>query len=201
MTITRIPASFTAANKADLGAYTYQAQQQGDTVVLQQKELTDYANMALSIPSANTNIWNLQQDTVGTRLTNSRHGLADNGGAWVSYFGGNFDGDNGVISYDQDVSGIMVGLDTQIDGNNAKWIVGGAAGFAKGDISDRTGQVDQDSQTAMIYASAKFMNDLFLDSSLSYTRFNNDLSANMSNGQYVDGNTTTDAGALAETGL
>jgi outer membrane autotransporter protein len=160
MTITRIPASFTAANKADLGAYTYQAQQQGDTVVLQQKELTDYANMALSIPSANTNIWNLQQDTVGTRLTNSRHGLADNGGAWVSYFGGNFDGDNGVISYDQDVSGIMVGLDTQIDGNNAKWIVGGAAGFAKGDISDRTGQVDQDSQTAMIYASAKFERSL-----------------------------------------
>jgi len=144
-------ASFTAANKADLGAYTYQAQQQGDAVVLQQKALTDYANMALSIPSANTNIWNLQQDTVGARLTNSRHGLADNGGAWVSYFGGNFDGDNGVLSY------------------------------------------DQDSQTAMIYASAKFMNDLFLDSSLSYTRFNSDLSANMSNGQYVDGNTTNDA--------
>ncbi|HAS0821690.1 TPA: autotransporter outer membrane beta-barrel domain-containing protein [Enterobacter cloacae subsp. cloacae] len=186
-------ARFTAANKADLGAYTYQAQQKGDTVVLQQKALTDYANMALSIPSANTNIWDLQQDTVGTRLTNSRHGLADNGGAWVSYFGGNFDADNGVISYDQDVSGIMVGLDTQIDGNNAKWIVGGAAGFAKGDISDRTGQVDQDSQTAMIYASAKFANDVFLDSSLSYTRFNNDLSATMSNGQYVDGNTTTDA--------
>ena len=42
-------ASFTAANKADLGAYTYQAQQQGDSVVLQQKELTDSANMALSI--------------------------------------------------------------------------------------------------------------------------------------------------------
>lgn len=186
-------ASFTAANKADLGAYTYQAQQEGDTVVLQQKELTDYANMALSIPSANTNIWNLQQDTVGTRLTNSRHGLADNGGAWVSYFGGNFDADNGTVSYDQDVSGIMVGLDTQIDGNNAKWIVGGAAGFAKGDISDRTGQVDQDSQTAMIYASATFANNVFLDSSLNYTRFNNVLSATMSNGQYVDGDTTSDA--------
>lgn len=46
---------------------------------------------------------------------------------------------------------------------------------------------------AMMYASAKFANDLFIDSSLSYTRFNNDLSATMSNGQYVDGNTTTDA--------
>ncbi|HDW3311768.1 TPA: autotransporter outer membrane beta-barrel domain-containing protein, partial [Escherichia coli] len=85
-------ATFSAANKADLGAYTYQAEQRGNTVVLQQMELTDYANMALSIPSANTNIWNLEQDTVGTRLTNSRHGLADNGGAWVSYFGGNFNG-------------------------------------------------------------------------------------------------------------
>lgn len=186
-------ATFTAVNKADLGAYTYQAQQQGDSVVLHQEELTDYANMALSIPTANTNIWNLEQDAVGNRLTNSRHGLADKGGAWVSYFGGNFDGDNGEISYDQDVNGVMVGLDTQIDGNNAKWILGGAAGFAKGDVSDHSGQVDQDSQTAMIYSSAYFANNVFIDSSLSYTRFNNDLSATMSNGQYVDGNTTTDA--------
>jgi len=185
--------SFTAANKADLGAYTYEAQQQGDTVVLHQERLTDYANMALSIPSANTNIWHLQQDALSTRLTNNRHGLKDSGGAWVSLFGGNFDGDNGTIHYDQDVSGIMVGLDTYIDGNNADWIFGAAAGFAKGDMSDRTGQVDQDSQTAMVYSAARFENAIFLDSSLSYSRFNNDLSATMSDGKYVDGNTTTDA--------
>lgn len=186
-------ATFSAANKADLGAYTYQAQQQGNTVVMQQMELTDYANMALSIPSANTNTWNLEQDTVGTRLTNSRHGLADNGGAWVSYFGGGFSGDNGTINYDQDVNGIMVGVDTKVDGNNAKWIVGAAAGFAKGDMSDHTGQVDQDSQSAYLYSSARFANDVFVDGNLSYSHFNNDLSANMSDGQYVDGNTSTDA--------
>ncbi|HFE3980489.1 TPA: autotransporter adhesin EhaB [Shigella sonnei] len=186
-------ATFSAANKADLGAYTYQAEQRGNTVVLQQMELTDYANMALSIPSANTNIWNLEQDTVGTRLTNSRHGLADNGGAWVSYFGGNFNGDNGTINYDQDVNGIMVGVDTKIDGNNAKWIVGAVAGFAKGDMNDRSGQVDQDSQTAYIYSSAHFANNVFVDGSLSYSHFNNDLSATMSNGTYVDGSTNSDA--------
>ncbi|EKF3798799.1 autotransporter adhesin EhaB [Escherichia coli] len=186
-------ATFSAANKADLGAYTYQAEQRGNTVVLQQMELTDYVNMALSIPSANTNIWNLEQDTVGTRLTNSRHGLADNGGAWVSYFGGNFNGDNGTINYDQDVNGIMVGVDTKIDGNNAKWIVGAAAGFAKGDMNDRSGQVDQDSQTAYIYSSAHFANNVFVDGSLSYSHFNNDLSATMSNGTYVDGSTNSDA--------
>ncbi|HAO1512779.1 TPA: autotransporter adhesin EhaB [Escherichia coli] len=186
-------ATFSAANKADLGAYTYQAEQRGNTVVLQQMELTDYANMALSIPSANTNIWNLEQDTVGTRLTNSRHGLADNGGAWVSYFGGNFNGDNGTINYDQDVNGIMVGVDTKIDGNNAKWIVGAAAGFAKGDMNDRSGQVDQDSQTAYIYSSAHFANNVFVDGSLSYSHFNNDLSATMSNGTYVDGSSNSDA--------
>lgn len=185
--------TFSAANKADLGAYTYQAQQVGDTVVLQQRELTDYANMALSIPSANTNIWNLQQDTLGTRLSNARHGLADDGGVWISYFGGNYNGDNGTISYDQDVNGIMVGLDTQIDGNYAKWIVGAAASFAKGDMSDRSGQVDQDSQSAYIYSSARWANNVFLDGNLSYSRFNSDLSATMSDGQYVDGNTSTDA--------
>lgn len=182
-------ATFSAANKADLGAYTYQAEQKGNTVVLQQMELTDYANMALSIPSANTNIWNLEQDTVGTRLTNSRHGLADNGGAWVSYFGGNFNGDNGTINYDQDFNGIMVGVDTKVDGNNAKWIIGAAAGFAKGDMNDRTGQVDQDSQSAYIYSSAHFANNIFVDGNLSYSHFNNDLNANMSDGTYVDGST------------
>ncbi|SUH39245.1 protein YaiT [Salmonella enterica subsp. enterica] len=31
----------------------------------------------------------------------------------VSYFGGNFNGDNGTINYDQDVNGIMVGVDTK----------------------------------------------------------------------------------------
>lgn len=194
-------ATFSAANKADLGAYTYQAEQRGNTVVLQQMELTDYANMALSIPSANTNIWNLEQDTVGTRLTNSRHGLADNGGAWVSYFGGNFNGDNGTINYDQDVNGIMVGVDTKIDGNNAKWIVGAAAGFAKGDMNDRSGQVDQDSQTAYIYSSAHFANNVFVDGSLSYSHFNNDLSATMSNGTYVDGSTNSDAWGFGESRL
>ena len=186
-------ASFTKANNADLGAYTYQAQQKGDTVVLRKMELTDYANMALSIPSANTNIWNLQQDTLATRLTNSRHGLADNGGAWVSYFGGGLNGDNGVIKYDQDVSGIMVGVDTFVEGNNAKWIVGAAAGFAKGDVTDRSGKVDQDSQSAYVYSSARFANNIFLDGNLNYSRFDNDLTATMSNGQYVDGDSSTDA--------
>ncbi len=186
-------ATFSAANKADLGAYTYQAKQKGDTVVLEQSELTDYANMALSIPSANTNIWNLQQDTLGNRLTHARHGLVDDGGVWVNYFGGNFDGGNDTINYDQDVNGIMVGLDTQIDGNYAKWTVGAAASFAKGDMSDHSGQVDQDSQSAYLYSSARWDNNIFLDGNMSYSHFNNDLSATMSNGQYVDGDTATDA--------
>ncbi|MFS6950310.1 autotransporter outer membrane beta-barrel domain-containing protein [Escherichia coli] len=80
-----------------------------------------------------------------------------------------------------------------INGNNAKWIVGAAAGFAKGDMNDRSGQVDQDSQTAYIYSSAHFANNVFVDGSLSYSHFNNDLSATMSNGTYVDGSTNSDA--------
>ena len=186
-------ATFSAANKADLGAYTYQAKQVGNTVVMEQTRLTDYANMALSIPSANTNIWNLQQDALSTRLNTARHGFTDNGGAWVSYFGGSFSGDNDAINYDQDVNGIMVGVDSKIDGNNAQWIVGAAAGFAKGDMNERTGQVDQDSQSAYIYSSARFANNIFVDGNLNYSRFNNDLTANMSDGTYVDGNSTANA--------
>lgn len=186
-------ATFTAANKADLGAYTYEAQQQGDTVVLEQQELTDYANMALSIPSANTNIWNLEQDTLATRLAQGRHTAGDTGGAWVSYFGGNYNADTHTLDYDQDVNGIMVGLDKQIDGNMAKWTVGAAAGFAKGDISDHSGQVDQDSQSARFYISGRFINNVFIDTTLSYSHYSNDLSAVMSNGAAVNGDISADA--------
>lgn len=186
-------ATFSAANKADLGAYTYHAEQEGNTVVLKQGELTDYANMALSIPSANTNIWNLEQDALATRLANGRHNAGDTGGAWVTYIGGGFSGDNGVLNYDQDVNGIMVGLDKQIDGNSAKWTVGAAAGFAKGSISDNSGNVDQDSQSARIYSSARFQNNIFLDSTLSYSHYSNDLTATMSNGAAVDGDVSSDA--------
>lgn len=190
-------AAFTAANRADLGAYTYEAQQQGDTVVLKQDNLTDYANMALSIPSANANIWNLEQDALATRLANGRHTPAgDTGGAWVTYLGGGFSGDNGTINYDQDVNGIMVGLDKQIDGNYAKWTLGAAAGFAKGDISDNSGSVDQDSQSARIYSSARFQNNVFLDSTLSYSHYSNDLTATMSNGDAVSGDVSSDAWGL-----
>lgn len=186
-------ATFSAANNADLGAYTYHAEQQGNTVVLKQGELTDAANMALSIPSANTNIWNLEQDALSTRLANGRHTPTDSGGAWVTYIGGGFSGDNGVVDYDQDVNGIMVGLDTVVEGNNAKWTVSAAAGFAKGDISDNSGQVDQDSQSARIYSSARFQNNIFLDSTLSYSHYSNDLTATMSNGAAVDGDSSSDA--------
>ncbi|MGB7803114.1 autotransporter outer membrane beta-barrel domain-containing protein [Buttiauxella sp.] len=187
-------ATFSAANKADLGAYTYQAEQNGNTVVLKQGELTDYANMALSIPSANTNTWNLEQDALNTRLANGRHTPGgDTGGAWVTYIGGGFSGDTGTLNYDQTVNGIMVGLDKQIEGNNAKWTVGAAAGFAKGSISDDSGNVDQDSQSARIYSSARFQNNIFLDSTLSYSHYSNDLTADMSNGQAVDGDISSDA--------
>lgn len=50
---------------------------------------------------------------------------------------------------------MMVGLDKSIDGNYAKWIVGAAAGFVKGDIDQDSGHVDQDSQSARIYASKR----------------------------------------------
>ncbi|WP_413498113.1 autotransporter adhesin EhaB [Buttiauxella gaviniae] len=187
-------ATFSAANKADLGAYTYQAEQKGNTVVLKQDRLTDYANMALSIPSANTNTWNLEQDALATRLANGRHTPnGDTGGAWVTYIGGGFSGDNGTLNYDQDVNGIMVGLDKQIDGNSAKWTVGAAAGFAKGSISDNSGNVDQDSQSARIYSSARFQNNIFLDSTLSYSHYSNDLTATMSNGAAVSGDASSDA--------
>lgn len=186
-------ASFTATNKADLGAYTYEAQQNGDIVTLHQQELTDYANMALSVPSANSNIWNLEQDVLAARLANGRHTAGDQGGAWVSYYGGSFSGSNNVLNYDQDVNGIMVGIDKQIDGNNAKWTVGAAAGFGKGSLDDRSGNVDQDTQSARFYTSARFPNNIFVDTTLSYSHYSNDLTSKMSNGDSVSGDISSDA--------
>jgi outer membrane autotransporter protein len=187
---TATAATFTANNKADLGAYRYEAKQAGDTVVLKQRGLTDAANIALSIPSANTNIWNLEQDMLANRLSAGRHS-GDAGGVWASYTGGNFNADGSTVSYDQDVNGIMIGVDKMIEGD-AKWMLGMAAGFAKGDVSHKSGSLDQDTQSARVYASAQFDNHVFLDSSLSYSRFSNDLTSGMSDGQHVTADNATD---------
>ncbi|WP_411900480.1 autotransporter outer membrane beta-barrel domain-containing protein, partial [Salmonella enterica] len=125
-------------------------------------------------------------DTVGTRLSNARDGLADNGGGWVRYFGGNFNGGNGTINYVQDGNGRLVGVDAKGDGNNAMGIVGLAAGVAKVDLSDRTVQVDQDRQTAYIYSSARFSYHTYVSDDFSYYHFNDYLSSHMIAGIYVD---------------
>ncbi|XNM58460.1 hypothetical protein ACLK1S_02325 [Escherichia coli] len=58
--------------------------------------------------------------------------LAHNGSASVGSSVDNFNGDNGTINYDGMLTASWSVLNTKIDGNNAKWIVGAAAGFAKG---------------------------------------------------------------------
>lgn len=184
-------ATFTAGNKADLGAYTYNAQQQGDTVVLAKDRLTDAANIALSVPSANANVWHAEQDTLNARLNATRHTEGDKGGVWANYVGGNFKGDTNTLDYNQDINGIMVGVDKIVEGGNADWLLGMSAGFNKGKIDNRSGQADQDSQSGRIYASTMFKNNVFIDTGLSYSRFSNDLQANMSNGDHTSGNTTS----------
>ena len=188
-------ATFTHANTADLGAYKYQAEQAGDTVVLAKQGITSTANAALSLPSSNAATWHMEQDTLENRMNSSRHTQGnDKGGVWVNYFGGQQNGDNGVIDYDQDVNGIMVGLDKVTEGGGERqWLVGMAASFAKSSLSMDDADADTDSQSARVYSSLDFNNGAFFDSSLSYSHFSNSTDSTMSNGQQVSGDSTTDA--------
>ena len=188
-------ASFTHANSADLGAYKYQAQQVGDTVVLAKQGITSTANAALSLPSSNAATWHMEQDTLSNRMDSSRHTQGnDKGGVWVNYFGGQQNGDNGVVDYDQDVNGIMVGLDTVTEGGgDRQWLVGMAASFAKSSLSMDDADADTDSQSARVYSSLDFKNGVFIDTSLSYSHFSNSTDSSMSDGQQVSGDSTTDA--------
>ena len=188
-------ATFTHANTADLGAYKYQAQQVGDTVVLAKQGITSTANAALSLPSSNAATWHMEQDTLSNRMDSSRHTQGvDKGGVWVNYFGGQQNGDNGVVDYDQDVNGIMVGLDKVTEGGgDRQWLVGMAASFAKSSLSMDDADADTDSQSARVYSSLDFKNGVFFDTSLSYSHFSNSTDSTMSNGQQVSGDSTTDA--------
>lgn len=188
-------ATFTHANTADLGAYKYQAEQVGDTVVLAKQGITSTANAALSLPSSNAATWHMEQDTLSNRMDSSRHTQGDDkGGVWVNYFGGQQNGDNGVVDYDQDVNGIMVGLDKVTEGGgDRQWLVGMAASFAKSSLSMDNASADTDSQSARVYSSLDFKNGVFIDSSLSYSHFNNSTDSTMSNGQQVSGDNATDA--------
>jgi outer membrane autotransporter protein len=188
-------ATFTHANTADLGAYKYQAEQQGDTVVLAKQGITSTANAALSLPSSNAATWHMEQDTLSNRMDSSRHTQGDDkGGVWVNYFGGQQNGDNGVVDYDQDINGIMVGLDKVTEGGgDRQWLVGMAASFAKSSLSMDDADADTDSQSARVYSSLDFKNGAFIDTSLSYSHFSNSTDSTMSDGQQVSGDNSTDA--------
>ncbi len=188
-------ATFTQANTADLGAYKYQAEQVGDTVILAKQGITSTANAALSLPSSNAATWHMEQDTLNNRMDSSRHTQGDDkGGVWVNYFGGQQNGDNGVVDYDQDINGIMVGLDKVTEGGDERqWLVGMAASFAKSSLSMDNADADTDSQSARVYSSLDFKNGVFFDTSLSYSHFSNSTDSTMSNGQQVSGDSTTDA--------
>lgn len=188
-------ATFTHANTADLGAYKYQAEQAGDTVILAKQGITSSANAALSLPSSNAATWHMEQDTLSNRMNNARHTSGgDKGGVWVNYFGGQQNGDNGVVDYDQDVNGIMVGLDNVTEGGGERqWLVGLAASFAKSSLSMDDADADTDSQSARVYSSLDFNNGAFIDTSLSYSHFSNSTDSTMSDGQQVSGDNSTDA--------
>lgn len=188
-------ATFTNANTADLGAYKYQAEQQGDVVVLAKQGITSSANAALSLPSSNATTWHMEQDTLSNRLDNTRHTQGgDKGGVWVNYFGGHADTNNDVVDYDQDVNGVMVGVDSVTEGGgDREWLVGVAASFAKSSLDMDNASADTDSQSARVYSSLNFKNGAFVDTSLSYSHFNNSMDSSMSNGQQASGDSSNDA--------
>ena len=188
-------AAFINANTADLGAYQYQAEQQGDVVILSKQGITSSANAALSLPSSNATTWHMEQDTLSNRLDSTRHTQGgDKGGVWVNYFGGHADTNNDVVDYDQDVNGIMVGVDSVTEGgSDREWLVGMAASFAKSSLDMDNASADTDSQSARVYSSLNFKNGAFVDTSLSYSHFNNSIDSSMSNGKQSSGDSTNNA--------
>lgn len=133
--------------------------------------------------------------------------LKDNEGAaglWMRVTGTKNNVSTGDTNFDLEQIGTEFGIDKQVAVNNdGVAFIGGFASYGKADVKhDRGGTSNIDSYSVGVYGTYFHDSGLYLDGTLKYNRFSNDLSARSTNGQAITGDYNQNAwGGAIESGF
>lgn len=125
-------------------------------------------------------------------------------GVWTRATGSKTNVATGNTHFDLEQIGTEVGIDKQIAVNkDGVAFVGGFASYGKADVKhDRGGTSNIDSYSFGVYGTYFHDSGLYLDGTLKYNRFANDLSAHSTNGQSITGDYNQNAwGGAVEGGF
>lgn len=178
--------------RTELGAWQYAAADVSNDTVHGERnvyfkktgELSNSAATALSMAASQVNVAEQESDALNQHFNASRH-ARDEGGVWVSYFGGKSDNKtNAGAAYDVRTNGVMVGVDNLFDAKGGgSWLGGLAFSSARSDVKVMNSSGDLDSYGAQFYLSRRFENGVFVDTAAQFTHFSNSGDAHMLDGQ------------------
>ncbi|UYZ85076.1 autotransporter outer membrane beta-barrel domain-containing protein [Entomomonas sp. E2T0] len=177
-------ASFSLANKVELGAYEYglraspTAANDVELYSTGQRSLTTTAQAAGSFLNIGYLTNYIENQTLLQRLGDLRNNEAmsvKTGGLWLKSFGGKLSSFSGTAldGFDMSYMGTQGGIDKQLDVANGNLVVGAMAGFTRTNPNYRGGDGNGKNYIAGLYATYFLDNGLYVDTVLKYNSMRN----------------------------
>lgn len=192
-------ATFSLANKVELGAYEYDLRTVNGSGERnwelyasgnkKEPEISSTGNAGINIFTGSYLIHYVETNTLMQRMGELRDG-SSKGSIWARTYGGEmkWDNDNRLKGFDVDYWGIQVGADKKIKLNNqGNLYVGGMFGYTNGSLDIYIGSGSIDSKSLGIYGAYKAPSEFYADLIFKYGWMKGDFSVRDTAGTIVKG--------------
>lgn len=178
--------------RADIGAYSYALEQQGDDwfIIGSGKTISPSTESVLALFNVGPTIWNSELSTLRSRMGEVRG--QEQGGGWIRSYGSRFKAslDSG-LSYQQRQHGLSLGADGPVPVMNGQLLVGVMGGYSQSDLDmgrGTSGEVD----SYYVGAYGTWLSDegYYLDGVVKVNKFHNASKVAMSDGEKAKGDYT-----------
>jgi outer membrane autotransporter protein len=176
-------------NRADLGVYSYELEQQGDDwfIVGSGKVISPSTESVLALFNAAPNIWNSELSTLRGRMNEIRG--REQGGGWMRAYGSRFNASTGDgVDYRNNQSGLSLGADGVLPVSLGELSLGLMAGYSKNDLAVGKGTSGKvGSFYVGGYGTWTLDEGYYVDAVLKLNRFRNESTVAMSDGTKSQG--------------
>lgn len=175
--------------RADLGAYSYELEQQGNDwfIVGSGKIISPSTESVLALFNVGPTIWNSELSTLRSRMGEVRG--QEHGGGWMRSYGSRFNASLETgLDYQQKQRGLSFGADAPVQVPDGKLLVGLMGGYSKSDLDMGRGTSGKvDSYYLGAYGTWLSEEGYYLDGILKVNQFHNASKVAMSDGEKAKG--------------
>lgn len=175
--------------RADLGAYSYELEQQGNDwfIVGSGKIISPSTESVLALFNVGPTIWNSELSTLRSRMGEVRG--QEHGGGWMRSYGSRFNASLETgLDYQQKQRGLSFGADAPVQVPDGKLLVGLMVGYSKSDLDMGRGTSGKvDSYYLGAYGTWLSEEGYYLDGILKVNQFHNASKVAMSDGEKAKG--------------